>query len=241
MIFIGFDDEQTVVFVLDIQTDIQMLEQFPSTPTLSITNLESFYNYRTVGPDLKLVTSALSCNNSFIELVINSAGSTSNPDYKVINEKFARPLDTEFETIHLKKQRLNSALNRIKAQNENTNADNLLYHDSFISQEKNMRVVDNPRANIGHLRVPATCREYPGKPSKPPCENCTSICSFTIESLLHPYHPASADDILAELSNHGHPLSRKTDNTNRTKQQAARELADHYIAIHNRTEPTFFI
>ncbi len=66
------------------------------------------------------------------------------------------------------------------------------------------------------------------------------MCLLTIEAILHPLHPASSEEIISELTNHGHPITRKLDDgTMRRKEQAARELADHYITIHNRIEPIF--
>jgi hypothetical protein len=69
-------------------------------------------------------------------------------------------------------------------------------------------------------------------------------CYFPIESILHPINHLSKNDIITELQNHGHPTCRVMDSTTspiiqRSAQEAARELANHYIYVHNYSEPFF--
>ena len=64
--------------------------------------------------------------------------------------------------------------------------------------------------------------------------------------ILHPTKSISQDDIIEELELHGHPTSRKIEDQNgtkrnRTKTEAARELADHFIYAHNKIEPKFLL
>ena len=91
---------------------------------------------------------------------------------------------------------------------------------------------------------PQYCRSLPGTLKKPACSKCDELCSFSMESLLHPTNALSQPDILDELANHYHPSSRKISdnqiNRQRITQEAARELADHYIFAHNKKEPILF-
>jgi hypothetical protein len=62
--------------------------------------------------------------------------------------------------------------------------------------------------------------------------------------ILHPTKSISHDDILEELEIHDHPTSRKFQDENgnkrnRSKMEAKRELADHYIYSHSQKEPNF--
>ena len=54
--------------------------------TLTIQNIESYYNYRTIENDFKLVSSVLSNENNFIELRIKNIGSVQNRIYEMTPE-----------------------------------------------------------------------------------------------------------------------------------------------------------
>lgn len=61
-----------------------------------------------------------------------------------------------------------------------------------------------------------------------------------MEDILNLEHGLTQNDLNDELTNHHHPRSRKMPNgTMRKTQEAARELADHYIYVHNMKEPEY--
>jgi hypothetical protein len=117
-----------------------------------------------------------------------------------------------------------------------------LYYDYF-SNVKN-RITENiPRVV---LNFPETCRVR-ATPSKPKCQDCQRVCAFTMEALLNEEieNTISTHDIQLELKYHGHPSMKKIciagqPERARTKEEALRELADHYISIHNQKEPIIF-
>jgi hypothetical protein len=137
-----------------------------------------------------------------------------------------------------KKQRINAGLLQIKANNlENLDGlENLFDYFALNVQqgEENIIVRDKP----------AYCRDITQKTQKKPaCVDCESVCSFTIEDILSKTNGIGQNDIYAELSAHFHPRSRLILIANgasrqRSTQEAARELADHYIYSHNLTEPS---
>lgn len=99
-----------------------------------------------------------------------------------------------------------------------------------------------PEENDIVLREKALfCRgEFERTQTKKPCVECDSICAYTISDILDLKNGLSQSDLINELANHFHPKSRKmpTGHIRRT-QEAARELADHYIYAHNMKEPVF--
>ena len=94
--------------------------------------------------------------------------------------------------------------------------------------------------------LPNYCRPMPGTVSKPACNSCEQICSYSMDQVLNPTRAIAQDDILEELHIHGHPMSRMMESKGignkrlqRNVKEAARELADHYIYAHSQTEPFF--
>jgi hypothetical protein len=261
------------VFVLGEEEDLRDTTAFPQLRSLVVTNLQSFYNYQTVGPKFELYSSILSNNDNLLKMKVKDQGSDILR-YTVLPEKTVLPDVTETTNIHLKKHRINSAFTIIlncddetevlKTRSENrlinsfqvnptfkttndqqaerTLADNATSYFDYFSNEKNNVIETFPRDLITDM--PLTCRPLPGSIAKPSCQNCYRICAFTMEALLYPKTEISTDDILIELSNHGHPTSKKIrvgqTERNRSKEEALRELINHYISIHQQQEPVFF-
>jgi len=215
----------TYALALDFETNISISREFPENKILVINNLESFYNYRTVGANFKLYSSILSNENNLIEIKVKNKNSTSNLIGEIIPEVVLSDNPVNFLNLHLKKHRIKSAMAKIKA---------LQSSEANFQNEINLVNNENP---------PQFCRKFPGSAKKPACIQCTSICSFSIESILHPTKSVSQTDIIAELELHHHPKSRKIKNNQIERQrltcEAARELADHYIYVHKMKEPIF--
>jgi hypothetical protein len=236
-------DKIVTTHCIAIDEEIQnRLGEFRLKKTLTIQNIESFYNYRTIHDDFKLVTSILSSENSFITLKIKSQ-SILHQNYQVLQEEIYEDEPLNFGHLHNKKSRINSALAKIRFEKaRNDQIVDTPFYNFFSTRVKEIE-------NIGdNIRViPNNCRKPLGPKSKSkklPCIQCSTLCSYEIEMILHPTKSISQDDIIEELYLHGHPPSRKIEDQNgvkrnRTKVEAARELADHFIYAHNKTEPRF--
>lgn len=86
---------------------------------------------------------------------------------------------------------------------------------------------------------PIYCR-YRRSGKKLPCSECKSACTYSLEMILGERRAISQGDILEELRLHHHPISRRIQiNENKTRMrltdEAAEELANHYIYFHNKT------
>jgi hypothetical protein len=209
---------------------------------LTIQNIESFYNYATIDNDYKLVTSVLSTENSFITLKIKSQKDL-HQNFQVLAEEEYFDEPVSLHHLHNKKNRIRSALTKIKQLKSLTQESVSPFYDYFslTEQVQQFAVQENDKS------LPVFCRPPPGprsKSKKSSCDKCTQLCSYTIEMILHPTKSISHDDILEELEIHGHPTSRKYNDENgikrnRSKLEAGRELADHLIYSHNQKEPYF--
>jgi hypothetical protein len=84
---------------------------------------------------------------------------------------------------------------------------------------------------------PEFCREN-STPSKPSCDQCNAPTLMTMASILLP-NKGRQQKILKEFKLHNHPSSRSTTvngaKIQRTTEQAAQELADHYSYQHGYT------
>ena len=219
-------------------------------------NLESFYNYRTIDEDYKLVSSVLSNENNLIELKVVKIGISARKIYEVVPEITPENLeDSEYNNLRLKKERIKSALHKIQMNSHvdnnnnninnettttrtttNNNNNNDFFNYFSLPQNIDMNSINEPRER------PEYCRPYPGTAKKPPCCNCRETCSFSMESLVHPVYSIGQNDILDELEIHHHPRSRIiTDQTGHKHQritiESARELAKHYVFVHNKKWP----
>jgi hypothetical protein len=255
--------EITYAFELDSDTATFHKAHFPVNTTLTIRNIESFYNYRTLNNDFCLVSSILSNSDQCITLINPKDGAKSNIDYEVIHENAFEDIPVSLKNIHLKKHRINSAMCKIKiasmnpvsiqnnavpaqnntvpVQNNTTPIQNNADHEllNYFAFDPDL---DTNQLNVSRVK-PRYCKSLPGTIKKPACLNCNEPCSYSMENILHPTQSICQNDIIEELEIHSHPKSRKitTDGVvhQRLTHEAARELADHYIFAHNKKKPFF--
>lgn len=64
----GLEPITTVAYTLDAHTILELLNRYPLNKSITIQNIESYFNYRTIGPDFKLVTSILSKYERFLDV-----------------------------------------------------------------------------------------------------------------------------------------------------------------------------
>lgn len=224
---------------------------------MKVANIESFYNYRTVGDRFDLMTSLLSINENLLPMIIKSKGNEEIA-YTVEPEKRVSPTDTDTFNIHKKMCRINSAFAKISENNErvgndridqfkvnfgkfnvpDTTGDEVFgFFDYFLNtneaaREQLPRNLPNP--------FPPGCRRLPGTVKRPSCVNCRSICAYTTNQLLD----LVGDDLTNELQSHHHPTTIKiTVNRRvivRSNDDFKRILVDHYVLIHNQPAPSVF-
>lgn len=229
-----------------------------SNKTLKVINVESFYNYRTVGERFELFTSILSNNDNLIPMNIKTHGTKTNA-YVVIPEKRAPPIDTGTNNIHAKKIRINGCfaqinqlnnragnplinnftlkrnqlIERVEEAEENDRNRQAEYFEYFSNSAEIPRELV-PRAIPDHH--PENCRTR-RTAKKLACIDCpVQVCSFSADALVN----LSGDSLQAELKAHGHPSTKQINGRARNKEETLRELLDHYIAYHNQNEPCEF-
>ncbi len=204
---------------------------------MTIQNLESFYNYRTVGVDFSLSSSILSNLNTTIKLTVLTYD--ENIEFRVINEAVDPVIETtNLLNLHLKKHRITSGFRQIKnnyASNTEWPSENFMNY--FVPVQKQL-----PVQTV--VPYPNYCRPLPGTEKRPACSNCSQLCAFSMEAILHPIRSIGQVDLNMELQAHGHPTSRHIKTTDGRKRarlthEAARELADHYKYFHRMEEPSF--
>lgn len=209
-----------------------MKEKYPEKKTLTINNIESFYNYRTVGNDFKLATSVLSEIN-LVKIIQKSKIDARPNDLSIVNEVPIVESSVHFNTIYAKKQRINAALSQIKNSNADIDYLNSNFFNFFSSniepEEENIVVREKPMFCRGELERTAL---------KHPCMECDSVCSYTMFDILDLKNGLNQNDLIDELTIHRHPKSRRMPAGHlRRTLEAARELADHYKYAHNMDEP----
>ncbi len=203
--------------------------------TLEITHLESYYNFRTVKDDFKLVSSGLSIEEklTLITAIINK---TKNQDPKFIigDETVFQPIITDFENLYVKKNGIQALIGE------------MMYADIInklpISKIKSYFGRDmKPIIPNNNITIkPNHCREKYQSALKPACNACKLTCRHSIEINLDPVKGLSKEDVLLELKHHFHPKTRILDSVKqRDLSESKRELADHYIYAHNYSEPVF--
>ncbi|CAF0895334.1 unnamed protein product [Brachionus calyciflorus] len=231
----------TIAYELDFETDLFHSTNYPRNKTLTIQNVESFYNYRTIGSEFRLVTSILSDWNHFIELRLKGYihEDVNHEDYQIIEEEKIDQVDLNLMNLKLKQGRVNCALNKIRD------------YLASIGEETNSQLIDffslaqevekNESANIQER--PKFCN---GKKTqkKNPCNDCKEICSLPFEMLLNENgNNVSQSDIYEELMVHHHPSSRIIKENNmsraRTTAEAREELVCHYEFAHKKKRPNF--
>ena len=216
---------------LRMQTDTRIETTSTHSLTLTVLNLESFYNYRTKGEKFELVTSVLSHHDYCKTIDIKNKG-TKTSNYVVVDEVFCSNTAVHYMNIHSKKKRIHAALLQVKITNEKYLADPIFLNHFVLSME--------PGEEDSVLRIkPEFCRgEHDKTRNKLPCAECDTVCAYTMEDLLDKKHGIGQGDIKLELEKHHHPKSRMmTTGKQRNTQESARELANHYIYSHNQQEP----
>ena len=115
---------------------------------MTIQNIESYYNYRTIENDYKLVSSILSNENNFIEIWIKNNSSVQNRIYEIAPEIILIQNDfisnSNFSNLHLKKYRIKSALAKIKNKtaesSPSTSTNNNFFNYFSLSSDTNLSV-----------------------------------------------------------------------------------------------------
>jgi predicted solute-binding protein len=135
--------------------------------TLEITHLESYYNFRTVEDDFKLVSSGLSIEEKLTPIteIINK---TKNQDPKFIigDETVFQPIITDFENLYVKKNRIQALISE------------MMYADIInklpISNIKSYFGRDmKPIIPNNNITIkPNNCREKYQSALKPACNAC---------------------------------------------------------------------
>lgn len=242
--FIYFKEKKVLTYAIAVDEEMiasDILEN-PFNYDIKIPQIQSYYNYRTLGPDYDVVTSVLSfeIENSFISTSISNEGKMLENNYEP--ELVREPLTGEkFDVIKRKKVRITSSISKIKDSRriinsvENKNIQD--YYDLVIG---NSEPVKNLNQNINAK----FCRVINISKKKKICKDCIEICSYPIESLLSPKPEdrLTQEDILEELKIHHHPKTRIMPETGlfRSTEEGAIELAEHYIFSHNIEAPFFF-
>jgi hypothetical protein len=255
----------TYCTVLDSVSDTWEKEEYLENLTLKIRNVESYYNYRTVEieNEIKIVSSGLSSENKFIELIGFTTGADKNLEYSVQDERIIPAQDVKLQHLYLKKCRMQGFLAKVL---ENPLKTTTVINPAITTSTQSIPLSKTnipsasftndvlinttssaDTATINSNPKPKFCKEKDTN-SKSACIKCKQICSFPIEMILDPKNHLSQDDIRDELQLHGHPKSRvmdqqyingKSKKIGAKSHEQARELADHYIFSHNKKEPFF--
>jgi hypothetical protein len=234
--------ETTYAIALDFQLDQAQCVKYKEIKQLTITNIESYYNYRTIDEDFKLVTSVLSLQSSFMQMkVVAQPGFLSQYSVRVEEEKQTIDESIPLSNIHFKKLRISSALFKIKNTiNANDNLNSSLL--DYFSMNPGEIVPD-----YQIIDLPLNCRSVNRKKNthnnkKKPCSSCVSECSLSLQSLKHSRYAPTFEMIKDELETHGHSRTRiiKTADGKAKQQQkeaAIRELVEHYKFALRLIEP----
>lgn len=235
----------TIAYALDSVAETNYQRDHPTHTTLTLNNIESYYNYRTI--DGRIVTSFLSNESTFIEITGRIGSKTHNNEVKP--EIAVIEVNTSLVNLHSKTRRLRVGLHKIKQAKETDLSDNdNNINDNNGAEANNNSSLYNFFSNESDINatvatameptIPKTCFTRPSK-KRPSCTNCTQPCTLLMKDILHPTKSLTQHDICNELAIHGHPKVRKINNRNRTVVEASYELANHYIYSHNKTKPKF--
>jgi hypothetical protein len=157
-----------------LDTETRLRERHPIKKTLTINNIESFYNYRTVGEEYNMTTSVLS-NCVFYKLIQKNKIDQKPNDCVIIDETPLIDSSVHYGTILAKKQRINAALLQIKMGHtdfENFEHFNELFNYFALSLE--------PEENdVVAREKPLFCRgQLERTLTKSPCMECDTICAY---------------------------------------------------------------
>ena len=236
------DDPHVITYasVFDTETAKQ-LESNNNCQKTFITNLESFYNYQTIGDDFKIVSSILSCTENCVVDVKHKNEPHNNENEELGEEEVCENLITsvKYETIHTKRIRIKSELEKLDKNivtDENIDFFNYFTLNTRIDNSLEVSFDDSdseiPKNVNFSIEKPKFCRdELEASTKKKPCKSCSSKCTLTIENLL-PSSNLSRTLIEEELYNHHHPKSRVIDKRWRNTDEAKQELKQHYLYSH---------
>ena len=103
-----------VTHVLGLDRELEHLMQInnPTYRTIMISNVESYYNYRSFGVDFKLVSSILSVNNTLKDLTLIGSvdGDQATDSYEIVGERIVREEKRRLYSMVLDQRRLRSAI-----------------------------------------------------------------------------------------------------------------------------------
>ena len=178
---------EVYVAVLDLNEAMAIHDKHSSYNFVNISNLESLYNYRTVGEDFQIVSSVLSLNESYVEVQMKSEQQKD----EIVNFKKEEPIPesislVQYNTIRSKMTRIKTAFSKSKAfENQTCGID---FSDLFsteqsqqISQEietssQDLDEEENASIVTGESK-PEYCRNESEKTmKKPSCKSCKSEC-----------------------------------------------------------------
>ncbi len=181
---------------------------------MKIRNVESYSNYRTVEieNEIKIVSSGLSSENKFIELISFTTGADKNLEYSVQDERIIPAQDVKLQHLYLKKCRMQGFLgkvleNPLKTTTVINPAITTSTHSiplsktnipsaSFTNDVLINTTLSADTATINSNSKPKFCKE---KDTNSACIKCKQICSFPIEMILDLKNHLSQDDIRDEL------------------------------------------
>jgi hypothetical protein len=127
----------------DFETDTRLKVKFPEKKTLTINNIESFYNYKTIGDQFQLATSVLS-ELDLVKIIPKSKSDKRSNELVIVKEIPLSDSSVHLNTILAKKQRINAALLQIKRNSEEGNLfnDNLTFFHLILNQKKKMLLLE---------------------------------------------------------------------------------------------------
>ncbi len=226
---------RTICLAIDKTLDNEDKNLHQHNLTLEITHLESYYNYRTVEDDFKLVSSGLSIEEKLAPITaIENKTKNQDPKFIIGDETIIQPIITNFENLYVKKSRIQALIGEMMYANI-INKLPISNIQSYFGRD--MRpLIPNQIITI----KPNYCRDKFQSALKPACIACKMTCHHSIEMILDPVKGLSKEDVLLELKHHFHPKTRILDSVKqRDLSESKRELADHYIYAHNYSEPVF--
>jgi hypothetical protein len=148
-----------------------MKTSYQENLTLTVLHLESFYNYRTPGPNFEFKSSILSHSDVCQKIEISKTGIKPNT-YSVIDEIKCANTNSHYANIHSKKQRICAAFTQLKIENKDQDICEEFLNNDFS--------VNELETTTSLREKPEFCRnELNRSAKKSACVECDSICAFT--------------------------------------------------------------
>ena len=118
---IGNEPVRVEAIELNYTTMVKYVKNYPSVKPLTITNIESYYNYRISLDEedgtIKLQSSILSNQNHLIDFTMNASEDNEiTYDYEISKEDILYPeeMDSHIKVLQRRKDRINLILNKMK-------------------------------------------------------------------------------------------------------------------------------